>query len=279
MNPPELGYIAQRFQVNVYEVYLEFKNILSAKENCTNPYVINLMGRLEELYLIFCRENGIEEDFSEYNKKRFGLIDSSNSLWHTWFVFELACIKISKITIHLHSHYKKAEDKAIFLSKMYNSIHLLSEMELSMLEPKIDKISNWIESKELLLELSEANQKKRFKLSCSEDVAYNYFNQLVIHDKLTTDQVDKLIRANFEFGIQEKKTLLIIKLDKSHLNYFIKKFFHNHYWNDNKSAINASIFLMQNFAKYHAELNSVEKQVNFRKNLSKSRPAKYLFED
>ena len=53
MNPPEIGYTTERFQVNVYEVYLEFKNILSAEENASNPHVINLLGRVEELFKIF----------------------------------------------------------------------------------------------------------------------------------------------------------------------------------------------------------------------------------
>jgi hypothetical protein len=271
----KIGYTTERFQVNVYEVYLEFKNILSAEENVSNPHVINLLSRLEELFTIFCKEYGIEDDWSVYNKKRVGLIDSSNTFWFTWFVFELACFKISKITIHLNSHYNKAEDKSIFLSKMYDSINLLINMELNILEPKIDKISNWIESKEYILELNKASQNKRIKLACDDEVVYDYFNKLVIHEKLTSDQVDKLIRANFEFGIEEKRTPLIIKLDKSHLTYFIKKFFDKHYWNDSKTVINTSIFLMQNFALYNAELNNMDKLRNLRKNLSKGRPAKY----
>lgn len=275
MNPPEIGYTTERFQVNVYEVYLELKNILSAEENASNPHVINLLGRVEELFKIFCKENGIEGDWSEYNKKRVGLIDSSNAFWFTWFVFELACFKISKITIHLNSHYNKAEDKSIFLSKMYDSINLLINMELNILEPKIEKVSNWIEDKKFILERNKASQNKRIKLDCDDEVVYKYFNQLVIHEKLTSEQVDKLIRANFNFGIQENKTKLLIKLPKSHLNYFIKKFFVKYDWRNEKNNISTSIFLMENFAKYDAELNSKDKLRNLRKNLSKGRPLTY----
>lgn len=277
MNPPEIGYTTERFQVNVYEVYLEFKSILSAEENGNKSHAINLLSRLEELFKIFCKENGIEDDWSEYNKKRVGLIDSSNTFWFTWFVFELASFKISKITIHLNRHYNKAEDKSIFLSKMYDSINLLINMELNILEPKIEKISNWIEDKKFILELNKASKNKRITITITdgEQVVYDYFNQLVIHEKLTSDQVDKLIRANFNFGTQENKTKLIIKLPKSHLNYFIKKFFVKYDWRNEYKTRSTSIFLLENFAKYDAELNSKDKLRNLRKNLSKGRPAKY----
>jgi hypothetical protein len=279
VNPPELDYSAERFQVNVYKVYTDLKLILSDTKNENNPQVINLKDRLEELFAIFSEENGIDDDWSDYNKTRVGLIDNSNSMWYTWFVFELIGMKKTLMSSHLNHYYRQAEDQPIFISTMYNAIRTLSNIELDILEPKIEKISNWIDSKAIVHNLAIADDEKRIELTCSENEAYDYFKQLEDHKKLTATQIDRLIRANFEFGIKEKKTRLIIDIDKSHLSYFVKIFFKKYNWNDKNLINRTSKFLMLNFVMYDEELNNAEKLENFIKNLSKRRPKKYDFQE
>jgi hypothetical protein len=277
MNPPELNYMTKPFQVNVYIVYLEMIRILTQENKKNNSKVKNLKNRIEELYICFCEENEIDIDCNDYNRRRLGLIDNKNNLWFTWFTFGLACMKSELIYSHLNIHYNKSQDPSTFINTVNNSVRILSNSELYFFEKKILNITNWINSKAIIYHLETEEREKRILPQIEKSAVYAYFEQLLVNDLLSKDQIDKLIRANFDFELPEKKVLLQIKLEKAHLNFFVSNFFRKYNWNEKKCGINTSKFLRENFEMYQEEVADLVKEYNLRSNLRTTPPKKYSF--
>jgi hypothetical protein len=277
MNPPELNYVTQPFQVNVYKIYLEMIRILNQKNKKNNSKAKNLKIRIEELYLFFCEENEIDNDCNDYNRNRLGLIDNTSPLWYTWFTFELVSMKSDLIYSHLNNHYNKSQDPSTFIGTLNSSIRALSNAEIFFFEQKILKITNWINTKAIEFGIDTTQSEKRISPQIVEKMVYVYFEQLLVNELLSKDQIDKLIRANFDFGLPVKKELLQIKIEKAHLNFFISNFFRNYNWNEKKCGINTSKFLRENFAMYKEEAINLEKEYTLRSNLRRTPPKKYLF--
>ncbi len=277
MNPPELNYITQPFQVNVYKIYLEMIRILNQKNKKNNSKSKNLKNIIEESYMFFCEENEIDNDCNDYNRTRLGLIDNTNPSWYKWFTLELVSMKSDLIYSHLNNHYNKSQDPSTFINTVNSSIRALSNAEIFFFEQKILRITNWINSKAIIYPLDTEEREKRILPQIEKSAVYAYFEQLLVNDLLSKDQIDKLIRANFDFELPEKKVHLQIKIEKAHLNFFVSNFFRNYNWNEKKCGINTSKFLRENFAMYKEEVADLEKEYNLRSNLRRTPPKKYSF--
>jgi hypothetical protein len=278
MNPPELPYKTEPFQVNVYKVYLKIIQVLSQKNNQKKPNARNLKERIEELYKIFCKEKGIDDDCNDYNRGRLGLIESTDNFWFTWFSFELVCLESALIYLHLNEHYKSAENKDVFLVTLKRAVSTISKAKLNSFEARLIKIVNWIDSRKSVLKgktLNDIEDQERYHPDISENIVFDYFNQLSKKGYLSEEQVENLVKANFNFGESKPKNKLKIKIPKSHLNYFVWSFFKKSKFNEKNFALHASKFLITNFEMYVEEESNIIKENNLRKNFRSNPPKGY----
>jgi hypothetical protein len=281
MNPPELPYTTEPFQVNVYNVYLDIIEVLSRKKNTEKHNGRKLKEKIEELYKLFCEEKGIDDNCNDYNRRRLGLINSTDNLWFTWFSFELVCLDSALIFLHLNEHYNNTNNKEIFLATLNKVIKFISAAKLSCFESKLIKIVTWIDlkksnTKEFKESLVE-NQK--YPINLTENEIQNYFFQLSDKGHLTKNQVINLVKANFikNETIVRMSLPILGNLPKSHLNFFVFQFFKKHGLNNKNYAVQTSQFLRENFELYKEENKSLVKENNLRKNLKSNTPKKFEF--
>ena len=278
MNQPEPPYTTEPFQVNVYNVYQNLIQILSQKNNLKKPKARALKKRVDELYKFFCEEKKIDDDCNDYNRRRLGLIESTDSFWFTWFSLELVCLDSALIYLHLNEHYKSTVNKDTFLVTLQSAVRAVSKANLNSFEAKLIKIVNWIDSRKSVIKgqsLDNIEEQERYHPDISEEIVFNYFKQLSKKSYLSEEQVENLIKANFNFGEPVPKNKLKIKLPKSHLNYFVWSFFKISKFNEKNFALHASKFLITNFEMYGQEESNIIKENNLRKNFRSNPPNGY----
>jgi hypothetical protein len=281
MNPPDLPYTTEPFQVNVYNVYLEITRILSQKSNSSKPKAKALKERIKELYDSFCEVKGIDENCNDYNRRRLGLIINKDNLWFTWFSIELVCLDSAIIYSHLNEHFNNAENKEVFLVNVQRAINALSKSSVHCFESKLLKIVNWIDSKKSnTKEIKESHfENKKYPINLTQIEIQNYFFQLSNKGHLTNDQVINLVKANFIPDEPNGRIKLPIlgNLPKSHLSFFVYQFFKKYGLNNKNSAMHTSQFLRGNFEIYEEENKNLVKENNLRKNLKSNTPKKFEF--
>lgn len=278
MNQPEPPYTTEPFQVNVYNVYLNLIQILSQKNNLKKPKARALKKRVDELYKFFCEEKEIDDDCNDYNRRRLGLIESTDGFWFTWFSLELVCLESALIYLHLNEHYKSTVNKDTFLVTLQRAISAISKTKLNSFEARLIKIVNWIDSRKSVLNgqtFNNVEEQERYHPDISEEIVFNYFKQLSEKSYLSEEQVKNLIKANFNFGEPVPKNKLKIKLPKSHLNYFVWSFFKISKFNEKNFALHTSKFLITNFEMYGQEESNIIKEINLRKNFRSNPPNGY----
>jgi hypothetical protein len=281
MNQSEPPYTTEPFQVNVYNVYQNLIQILSQKNNLKKPKARALKKRVDELYKFFCEEKEIDDDCNDYNRRRLGLIESTDSFWFTWFSLELVCLESALIYLHLNQHYKKAKNKKVFLATLHRSLTFISVSKLSCFESKLLKIVTWIDSKNSKTKekIEIASGDKKYSINLNETEIQEYFFQLSDKGHLTRDQIIQMVKANFISDKTNIKVQLPIlgNLHKSHLNFFVYQFFKKYGLNNKNSAMHTSQFLRENFEIYEEENKSLIKENNLRKNFKSTTPKKFEF--
>jgi hypothetical protein len=264
--------------INVTEVYNKLMTILSKQSVLQSKRGREVKSRIEEIYKIFKVDNLIKEDLNRHELDRLSMIKRYDIQWFIWFALQLLTLPRPKVIIHLEHHLSKSPDKEKF-KRLINghTMNLLCQIELNYFEPIINEIKIWVISKNYYSNELDESIDIRIIPYKSEPEVRAYFNQLLLEDRLTEDQVNNLVNSNFKYGEPGNITKLDIDIEKANLNYFIHFFFKNYTLNSKNSALKTSAFLRANFRMYDAESADPEKEKNLRKNLRLRIPATYPF--
>jgi hypothetical protein len=281
MEPEEENYEIDVDQINVTEVYEKFIQILSKPKVQRYKHGKLLNRQIEELYQLFCEENGIKPDFSHYNRNRYSIISQSDKRWFTWFNYKILTFTKAQIPFHLDKHYSIADDKNKFMKLIGDqTMNFIGGIEIPGLEEKIREITRWAEKKKdlhsnVIWELKPGDN--RLIPNKGEIGLRDYFQQLVDDLYMDQDQVDHLIQANFKYGefIDVKK--FTIEIDDSHLIYFIHHFFKRYTPELKNPAMRTSKFLTTNFTNFIEQSEDLHKEATWRGNFRNKVPKKYPF--
>jgi hypothetical protein len=274
-NPVEIPFTTHEYELNVTKIFEDINKVLD-KPSLKNKHVmINLKRNIQELYTLFLDKKGITSSYSHFNVNRFSIIDDTADEWHTWYAIHLISLPIARLKIILENDYKHATNKEKFVSDIdFYVVRFLSNIEVEFFKTKIVEISIWVNSKN---HSENANEiKESFKFFMSLKFIKSHFKKLVDHKLMSQKDVEHLIASNFDSESKLKPKKFDIKLDKSHLNFFIHSFFKNYLINEKNIALKTSTFLINNFKMYQEEAIDSKKEAYNRKNLRSIEPKKYF---
>lgn len=279
MNPKETRYTVEPLQIMVSDVYEKMNSILRTKPSVLKSKQGNiLMSNIDSLFEQFKEAQQITPDFSFYNLHKCSVIDSSHPFWLTWFSYKLLILPKLKVHLYLDDHYVASENKEAFVRFVQvRVLGFLSPINIHYFQSSLDYIAIWIREKKGIEALITSSSSAFPGFNYDEHATRTYFNQLVKSNYLTQDQLDHLLLRNFGNEPCDEQEKLHPEMIKSHLTYFVYAFFQKYGMNTKHIVTNTLSFLTRNFSMYADITMSLKAQSNFRKNLKKSVPKKYLF--
>ena len=277
MNPKEIPFTMNEFELNVTKVFEDINKVFEKPSLKSKKAIINLKRKIQELYSIFLDKKGITSSYSHFNVNRFSIIDETADEWHTWYAFHLISLPIARLKIKLENDYQHATDKNKFVSDIdFYVIRILSPLEVEFFKTKIVEMSIWVISKKFPEHQNINNE--TYKSDKSIELVKSHFQKLVTNNIMSQEDVDYLILSNFDPKSNLKPKKFEVKLEKSHLNFFIHSFFKKYLINENNFAIKTSTFLINNFEMYKEEANDSKKEASNRKNFRSIEPKKYFLQ-
>jgi hypothetical protein len=279
MNPKEEPYVAEYYQINATKVYERVKNYISSKSKSESRAARLFLQNLEQAYKGFCEVQKIEDDFNHYNRQRFGLIEFNHPVWFTWFSYQLLILSNPKLNEYLDEYYLKEEKKNEFLVSVSRAVNFIGANKLNLFESRLLSLTAWINNKkEGLYNIDNLESNSRLVLDrLTEQQIKAYFNQLTEKGYCSSEDVDILIRGNFDIGESVFARAISCSLPKVHLNYFISSLFKKIYWVEKNNSLRAANFLLKNFECYHSKSNNANSVSTLKKNLRTVMPEKYPF--
>jgi hypothetical protein len=281
MNPKEEPYVAEYYQINATKVYERVKNYISSKSKSESRAARLFLQNLEQAYKGFCEVQKIDDDFNHYNRQRFGLIEFNHPAWFTWFSYQLLILSNPKLNEYLDEYYLKEGKKIEFLVSVSRAVNFIGANKLNFLESRLISITAWIyNKKEGLYNIDNLETNSRFVSDrLTEQQIKAYFNQLTEKGYCSSEDVDILIRGNFNIGENVSARLIACSLPKVHLNYFISSFFKRFYWDDKYHSKKTATFLIKNFIAYQANDKSANSISTLMKNIRKNASNRYPFKE
>ena len=277
MNPKEIPFTMNEFELNVTKVFEDINKVFEKQSLKSKKAIVILKRNIQELYSIFLEKKGITSSYSHFNVNRFSIIDETADEWHTWYAFHLISLPIARLKIKLENDYHNATDKNKFVSEIdFYVIRFLSPHEVEFFKTKIVEMSIWVNSKNHSENDFVLNDSYVFFKS--NEFIKSYFMKLVDHNLMSQKDVEYLIASNFVPDSKLKPKKFEIKLEKSHLNFFIHSFFKKHLINEKNIALKTSTFLINNFKMYKEEAIDSKKEAYNRKNLRSIEPKKYYLQ-
>jgi hypothetical protein len=279
MNPKEEPYVAEYYQINATKVYEALKEYITSKKKSTTPGAKLFLKTLEEAYAGFCKIYKITDDFNHYNRHRFGLINIGQYGWFTWFSYQLLILSNPKLNEYLDEYYLKEEKKNEFLVSVSRAVNFIGANKLNLFESRLLSLTAWINNKkEGLYNIDNLESNSRLVLDrLTEQQIKAYFNQLTEKGYCSSEDVDILIRGNFDIGESVFARAISCSLPKVHLNYFISSLFKKIYWVEKNNSLRADNFLLKNFECYHSKSNNANSVSTLKKNLRTVLPEKNPF--
>lgn len=281
MNPKEEPYVAEYYQINATKVYEAVKDYITSKKKSTTPGAKLFLKTLELAYKGFCEVQEIDDDFNHYNRHRYGLINIGEDSWFTWFSYQLLILSNPKLNEYLDEYYLKEEKKNEFLVSVSRAVNFIGANRLNLFESRLLSITAWINNKkEGLYNVDNLESNSRLVLDrLTEQQIKAYFNQLTEKGYCSSEDVDILIRGNFDIGESVSVRAISCSLPKVHLNYFISLLFKKLYWVEKNNSLRAANFLLKNFECYHSKSNNANSVSTLKKNLRTVMPEKYPFKE
>lgn len=277
MNPKEIPFTMNEFELNVTKVFEDINKVFEKQSLKSKKAIVILKRNIQELYSIFLEKKGITSSYSHFNVNRFSIIDETADEWHTWYAFHLISLPIARLKIKLENDYHNATDKNKFVSEIdFYVIRFLSPHEVEFFKTKIVEMSIWVNSKNHSENDFVLNDSYVFFKS--NEFIKSYFMKLVDHNLMSQKDVEYLIASNFDSESKLTPKKFEIKLEKSHLNFFIHSFFKKHLINEKNIALKTSTFLINNFKMYKEEAIDSKKEAYNRKNLRSIEPKKYYLQ-
>lgn len=277
MNPKEIPFTMNEFELNVTKVFEDINKVFEKQSLKSKKAIVILKRNIQELYSIFLEKKGITSSYSHFNVNRFSIIDETADEWHTWYAFHLISLPIARLKIKLENDYHNATDKNKFVSDIdFYVIRFLSPHEVEFFKTKIVEMSIWVNSKNHSENDFVLNDSYVFFKS--NEFIKSYFMKLVDHNLMSQKDVEYLIASNFDSESKLTPKKFEIKLEKSHLNFFIHSFFKKHLINEKNIALKTSTFLINNFKMYKEEAIDSKKEAYNRKNLRSIEPKKYYLQ-
>lgn len=279
MNPKEEPYVAEYYQINATKVYEAVKEYIASMKKSKTPAAIHFLNTLEIAYEVFCETHKIDEDYNHYNRHRFGLIHIGQDGWFTWFSYQLLILPNPKMNLYLDEYYLKEEKKNEFLVSVSRAVNFIGANKLNLFESRLLSLTAWINNKkEGLYNIDNLETNSRLVSDrLTEQQIKAYFNQLTEKGYCSSEDVDILIRGNFNIGENVSARLIACSLPKVHLNYFISSLFKKIYWVEKNNSLRAANFLLKNFECYHSKSNNANSVSTLKKNLRTVMPEKYPF--
>jgi len=284
MNPEEQSYTTEAYQINVAKVYEKLNNAFASKPSLLkSKKARNLKANINLSFELFREKKGIQDDYSHYNVNCHSLIDSSHEDWFTWFAYQILVLPISQITLYLEHHLNNAANKDEFLLLIENqTMRFLSPIDVSYFQSRINYVSIWVTKHTYDIQKKEDQQNnyayERISNLPDEQIVQTYFHQLSVNDFMTKEDVNHLIKANFDFGEAVPMKKFNITIDKSHLNFFVRHFFKKYIFSQVNIGMAVSQFLRNNFTLYNEESMNSKKESNLRKSFRTTPPKRYPFE-
>lgn len=274
MNPVEKRFTMNEFELNVTKVFEDINKVLEKPSLKSKKVIINLKRNIQELYTLFLAKKGITSSYSHFNVNRFSIIDETADEWNTWYAFHLISLPIARLKIKLENDYHNATDKNKFVSDIdFYVIRILSPLEVEFFKTKIFEMSIWVISKKYP-EHQNINNENYSSYKTIEFVN-SHFNKLVNHKIMSQEDVAYLIASNFVPDSKLKHKKFELKLEKSHLNFFVHSFFKKYLSTQKNIALKTSTFLIKNFEMYQEEANDSKKEAYNRRNFRSTAPKKY----
>ena len=277
MNPKEIPFTMNEFELNVTKVFEDINKVFEKQSLKSKTAIVILKRNIQELYSIFLAKKGITSSYSHFNVNRFSIIDETADEWHTWYAFHLISLPIARLKIKLENDYHNATDKNKFVSDIdFYVIRFLSPHEVEFFKTKIVEMSIWVISKKYP-EHQNINNENYSSYKTIEFVN-SHFKKLVNHKIMSQEDVDYLIASNFVPDTKLKPKKFELKLEKSHLNFFAHSFFKKYLSTQKNIALKTSTFLINNFEMYKEEANDSKKEASNRKNFRSIEPKKYFLQ-
>jgi hypothetical protein len=275
MNPKEIPFTMNEFELNVTKVFEDINKVFEKPSLKNKKAIINLKRKIQELYSIFLDKKGITSSYSHFNVNRFSIIDETADEWHTWYAFHLISLPIARLKIKLENDYQHATDKNKFVSDIdFYVIRFLSPHEVEFFKTKIVEMSIWVISKKFPEHQNINNE--TYSSNKTIDFVNSHFNKLVNHKIMSQEDVAYLIASNFVPDSKLKPKKFELKLEKSHLNFFVHSFFKTYLTTQKNISLKTSSFLINNFDMYQEEANDSKKEASNRKNFRSIEPKKYF---
>jgi hypothetical protein len=275
MNPVEKRFTMNEFELNVTKVFEDINKVLEKPSLKSKKVIINLKRNIQELYTLFLDRKGITSSYSHFNVNRFSIIDDTADEWHTWYAIHLISLPIARLKIKLENDYQHATDKNKFVSDIdFYVIRFLSNLEVEFFKTKIVEMSIWVISKKFPEHQNINNE--TYSSNKTIDFVNSHFNKLVNHKIMSQEDVAYLIASNFVPDSKLKPKKFELKLEKSHLNFFVHSFFKTYLTTQKNISLKTSSFLINNFDMYQEEANDSKKEASNRKNFRSIEPKKYF---